>query len=363
MRGALKEMNTMKLPQYTIGEKSLSLIGSLCREHGSRVLVIGGRTALEKTREFVEASLKSSGIDSLDFAWYGGECTYGNIQSLSERVLDGQANVIIGIGGGKALDTAKVVAEKASLPLITVPTIASTCAAATLLSVIYTEQGYYDSIFLLNNPPVHILIDTEIIAKAPSRYLWAGIGDTISKYYEVEITTRGKRLNHSAAMGKALSVMCVDPLIQYGVKALESNERGETSVELEEVVLNIIITTGIVSMVVGEEYASACAHGLFNGLTILEQIEKHHLHGEVVAYGVLVLLMMDGQMEELKRLYGFYKSIKLPTSLEDIEVKNDKQYLDPVLDKAVRTEDVAKMPYKVTKDMFLEAIDKLERGI
>jgi glycerol dehydrogenase-like iron-containing ADH family enzyme len=356
-------MNTMKLPHYTIGGRSLALIGDFCSQYGSRALIIGGKTALAKTKGTVEASLKASGVGIIDFSWYGGECTYKNIDSLTETASEGQADLIIGIGGGKALDTAKVVAEKASLPLITVPTIASTCAATTLLSVIYTEQGDYDSVCLLNNPPVHILIDTEIIAKAPSRYLWAGIGDTISKYYEVEITTRGKRLSQSASMGKELSRLCVNPLIEYGVKALKSNDSGEVSFELEEVVLNIIITTGIVSMVVGEEYASACAHGLFYGLTILEQIEKNHLHGEVVAYGVLVLLMIDGQEKELKRLYKFYKSIKLPVSLADIDVTNDKEYLEPVLHKAVNTEDVAKMPYAVTKQMFLEAIEKLEMGI
>jgi len=141
---------------------------------------------------------------------------------------------------------------------------------------------------------------------------------------------------------------------------MEDNNNKLASFELEEVILNIIITTGIVSMVVGEENNGACAHGLFNALTSLGHIEKNHLHGEVVSYGVLVMLMLDGQNKELKKLYPFYKEINLPTTLKDLELVNDSVYLNPILEKAVRMEDVAKMPYKVTKDMLLEAIAKLE---
>jgi len=70
--------------------------------------------------------------------------------------------------------------------------------------------------------------------------------------------------------------------------------------------------------------------------------------------------MLDGQEEEFNKLYPFYKKIKLPTSLLDLEVENNKEYLNPILEKAVNMEDVAKMPYKVTKDMLLQAIKKLE---
>ena len=71
------------------------------------------------------------------------------------------------------------------------------------------------------------------------------------------------------------------------------------------------------------------AHGLFYGFTLLEEIEKNHLHGEVVAYGVLVLLMIDNQMQVVDKLYPFYKSVNLPTCLKDLDVINDRNYLEP----------------------------------
>lgn len=352
---------TVNFPSYSIGENALKDIGNIVKKHGKKVMIVGGKTAFEKTQDKIISSLKESEIYELDFFWYGGECTKLNMKAICNRVIEKSIDVIIGVGGGKALDTAKGAAEQAGLPVITVPTIAATCAATTPLSIVYTEHGDFEALFHLTKPPVHIFIDSDVIANAPSKYLWAGIGDTMAKYYEVDIATRGKRLSHRSSMAKELSSMCAFPLMKYGEKAIKDNVDGRTSFELEEVILNNIITTGIVSMLVGDENNGAAAHGLFYGFTLLEEIEKFHIHGEVVAYGVLVLLMMDNQQEKFEQLYAFYKMIKLPTCLQDIDVKNDRQYLENVLEKSIHAPDMLKMPYQVTKDMLYDAIQRLEK--
>ena len=353
-------MLTVKLPQYTVGNGILKDLGSICKKYGKRILVIGGNTALEKVGMSIVDYLKQENIEIIDFIWYGGECSYKNIDRIQTKAENLNIDVIVGVGGGKALDTAKAAGEKASIPVITIPTIAATCAATTPISVVYKDNGSFDSIYLLENLPAHILIDTDIIVNSPTKYLWAGIGDTLAKYYELEATTREKKLSHRVLMGKNLSTMCVEPLIAYGTKAIEDSSKGLNSFEFEETILNIIVTTGIVSMLIGEEFNGACAHGLFNALTSLEHIEKDHLHGEVVSYGILVMLMLDGQESEVERLYPFYKSISLPTSLEDLEIIHTIEYLESIVEDAIHMEDVKKMPYQVTKAMFLGAIDKLE---
>ncbi|AOY76095.1 iron-containing alcohol dehydrogenase family protein [Clostridium formicaceticum] len=351
---------TVKFPNYAIQENVLFSVGNVLKDYGKRVLVVGGKTALQKTTEQLRKSFANSNIHVIDFLWYGGECTFHNIDSIAERAKAEKADMIVGVGGGKAIDTAKGAAEKAGLLSFTIPTIAATCAATTPLSIVYTEKGDFEALFHLSQPPVHIFMDSGVIADAPAKYLWAGIGDTIAKYYEVGITTRGKTLSHSAMMGKEISIMCVEPLIQYGKKALLDSENKVASYELEQIILNNIISTGIVAMLVGDENNGAIAHGLFYGLTLLEEIEKHHLHGEVVAYGVLVLLAVDHQEEELDKLISFYKEVKLPTSLGDIDVKNDRNYLEAVLEKAIDAPDMKKTPYPVSKDMLFEAIQRLE---
>lgn len=355
-------MQQIRLPHYTIGTDVFSALAAFVIQGAyRRILLTGGHTALSITQPRIAAALAHHDELQLETLWHGGECTQENIHHLSETALKMDAELIIAAGGGKALDTAKGAAEIAGRPLITVPTIASTCAATTLLSILYTEHGNFASIMLLRNAPLHIFIDTGILANAPARYLWAGIGDTLSKFYEVELVTRGKELSHNAQMGKALSVLCAEPLLKYGLKALEDNRIKQATPDLTQVVLNIIISTGIVSNSVGDEYAAACAHGLFYGLTLLPQIEKHHLHGEVIAYAVLVLLMMDKRREEILRLYPFYHSLGLPTTLRALDVPLDRRLLSPVLKKAAAAEDTAKVPYRITPEMFYQAMVELEQ--
>lgn len=351
---------TVKFPSYTIQEDALLTVGVVLKGYGQRVLVVGGKTALEKVEEKLRRSLNQNKLDIVDFMWYGGECTNSNIDKIVEKAKTQKVDIIVGVGGGKALDTSKAAAEGAGIPSVTIPTTAATCAATTPLSILYTEQGDFQALLHLSAPPVHIFMDSGIIAEAPTKYLWAGIGDTLAKYYEVKLTTRGKKLSHSPAMAKELSIMCLEPLLEYGRKALEDSDNKIASYELEQVILNNIISTGIVSMLVGDENNGAIAHGTFYGFTLLEEIEKHHLHGEVVAYGVLLLLAIDKQEEELKRLITFYKEIKLPICLKDLDVKNDRVYLEAVLEKAVNAPDMKKVPYVVTKDMLFQAMQKLE---
>ncbi|HYE10201.1 MAG TPA: iron-containing alcohol dehydrogenase, partial [Patescibacteria group bacterium] len=234
---------TIRFPGYTIGENALRDLGNIVKQYGNKVMIVGGKTAFDKTKDKIQSSLRESGIYEIDFFWYGGECTKINMEAICNRVKAQEFDLIIGVGGGKALDTAKGAAEQVGLPVITVPTIAATCAATTPLSIVYTEHGDFEALFHLTKPPVHIFMDSDVLSKAPSKYLWAGIGDTMAKYYEVDITTRGKELSHRATMAKELSSMCAFPLMKYGEKAIRDNEAARSSFELEEVILNNIITT------------------------------------------------------------------------------------------------------------------------
>ncbi len=351
---------TVTFPNYTIGEDSLQGLADICLRYGRRILIVGGKTALEKAIPRIQNVLEGSGLEVVDFMWYGGECTYDNMELIAKRAREEKVDLIMGVGGGKAIDTAKGSAQKTDVPIITIPTIAATCAASTRLSVVYNEKGEFSSIYFFEKPPIHIFIDSEIISEAPAKYLWAGIGDTIAKHYECVLASRGDKLDHSSGMGREISRMCVGPMFQYGEKALEDCEKGISSFEIKQVILNNIISTGLVSMLADDRYNGALAHSLFYGLTILEHIEENHLHGEVVAYGVLVQLAMDNQIDELMRLYDFYKRIKLPTCLKDIGVRNDREYLEPVLENTVKGHDMEYLPYAVTKDMVFEGIQRLE---
>ena len=268
--------------------------------------------------------------------------------------------MIFGMGGGKALDTAKGTAEKAGLPIFTFPTIAATCAATTALSVAYKEDGNFDSFYFFDKPARHSFIDTEIIAHAPEKYLRAGIGDTLGKYFECHFAARGDRLEHSSALGREISNMCYLPLREYAEQALMECRENQAGVALQQAVLANIVSTGLVSLLVLDDYNCAIAHSVYYGLVLLPGFEEKNLHGDVVAYGVLVQLMVDGEAEQAKEMKGFLQKLGIRTTLEEMGAPIEREKLKLVLKEIVTGPDMEHIPYEVTENMIYEALCKVE---
>jgi len=306
-------------------------------------------------------ALTGSDLIIVDTVLYGHDCTYANIDRLAELAKELKVDMIFGMGGGKALDTAKGAADRAKLPIFTFPTIASTCAATTALSVVYKEDGNFDSFYYFDRPARHAFIDLQIIAKAPWKYLQAGMGDTIGKFFECHFSARGDKLTHSSALGREISNMCYEPLLEYGVQALKDCKEGKVSLSLEQAVLANIVSTGLVSLMVLDEYNCAIAHSVYYGLVLLPGFEEQFLHGNVVAYGVLVQLMVDGDREEALRLKAFMKELEIPTTLAEMNVSLERKYLQEVLVETVTGPDMEHIPYKVNEDMVYEAMIAVEQ--
>lgn len=212
-------------------------------------------------------------------------------------------------------------------------------------------------------PAMHAFIDTEVIANSPVRYMWAGIGDTYAKYYEATISSRDETLEHFTALGVNISQMCKDPVLLYGKKAYEDHKNHIASYELEQLVLAITVTTGLASIFLTRDftpdYNSGLAHAIFYALTKYPVIEKEHLHGEVVGFGVLFALLCDGQMEEFEKVYAFNKSIGLPTSLSDIDI-TDAEF-EETITRLPEMSDVRHYPYKITEEMMYAAWEELKK--
>lgn len=347
------------LPSYSIGTDVYDRIKELCPSYGKNVIVIGGKTAMEKAKEKIKAATADSSLEILDFIWYGGDSSFENVEMLKENPLVHKADMIFAVGGGRAIDTCKVLAHHLNKPIFTFPTIASNCAPCTAVCVMYDNKGVFKELYFRDKPTNHTFICTQIIAEAPKVFLWAGIGDALSKQYECTFSSRNDDLEHFNALGVQISKICTEPLLKNGKKALEDCEANIASYELEQVALDIIISTGLVSNLVINDYNSCLAHSIYYGMTELKQIEKNHLHGEVVSYGVLVLLLCDKQFDELDKVYKFCKSVGLPTRLSDLEVAKDE--LKIVIGKAMQTGDIVHVPYKITYEIIENSILELER--
>lgn len=348
-------------PSYTVGPEAYKEIPKYCRRCGSKAVVIGGHKAMAAAREKLMAVSAGGGLEITDFVWYGRDCTFEAARALEEMESVGCADMIFAVGGGKAVDTAKLVALDLGKPYFSFPTIASNCAAASSLSIVYQEDGSFcDFVYFLEGAR-HIFIDTDIIAGAPEQYLWAGIGDTYAKYYEVSLSARGEQLEHNKAVGVNLARMCRETMLEHGEQALKDNRSGVSSYDLEQTALTIIVVTGWVSMLVAHDhtmdYNGGVAHAFFYALCGLPGFEENHLHGAVVGLGVLMLLMIDGQEKECEMLREFNRKVSLPASLEDIGVTVED--VERVADRIIADEDVEHYPYKLTREMILDAARRL----
>lgn len=350
------------LPNYSIGDQIYDKIGSVCESYGKKVLVIGGKKALAAAYDKIERYVKQTNLKIIGKEIYGENCTYATVERLRQMPLYQEADMVFGVGGGKALDTVKCLCITDDKPVFAFPTIASNCSACTSVSIMYNEDGTFLKPHFFIRPVMHSFIDTEIIAKAPSQYLWAGIGDTYAKYYEAMISSRGERLEHFTSLGVAVSVMCRDPLIDYGKLAFEDHKKGLCTYNVEQVVLAIVVTTGIASIFLTKDftpdYNSGLAHAVFYAMTAYPVIEEKHLHGEVVAFGVLLALLVDHQYEEFEKIYQLNRSIGLPVSLEEIEI-TESQWQE-CMERIPNMSDIAHYPYRVTEKMLEEAMERLK---
>lgn len=358
------ENYSIYLPSYTIGANAYEKVAEICGAYGSKVAVIGGKKAIASMKEELEKALKGSSLQILDYIWYGGEATYENVEELIKNPKVQEADMLFAVGGGKATDTTKCLGVKIGKPVFSFPTIASNCSACTSVSIMYYPDGRFKEPFFYPAPPVHAFINTSVLVKSPAIYMWAGMGDTYAKYFESEMSSRGEDLEHYFQMGVNAAKMCYEPIMKYGVRGYESAQKGIVSKEYEQVVLAIVVSTAVASIYLTAEhtvhYNSGLAHAIFYSLTAYPHIEKNHLHGEVVSYGVLNLLLVDHNEEDFRKVYEFSKAVKLPTCLADLEFTTDS--IEELAKNAVVMKDVEHNAYPVTKEMLAEAMQELENA-
>lgn len=353
---------TVTLPHYSVGADCYKEVPEICSMYGKNAVVIGGKTALQKTRPYLEEALQDSALQVLDYLWYGGNSTDTNANNLISDPTVKKADMIFAVGGGRACDTVKFVASELHKPVFTFPTLASNCAAVTAIGVFYNDDGSLNR-YVYPTAPMHMFLNTAVIADSPRAYLWAGIGDALSKQYEAEYSSRNDALSHSALMGVRVAEICTDPLTEYGAEALVQCEKREAGFALEQVALDIIVSTGVTSLLVAPKtgeyyYNSTLAHCVYNGSTVTKH-HANHLHGEVVSLGVLCLLKQWGNEKELKRCLDFNYSIQLPVCFDDVEIEESE--FDAMADIFTKTTEWKTLKGSVTREQFLETMREMNR--
>lgn len=260
---------------------------------------------------------------------------------------------MVGIGGGKTIDTAKAVANPAGLPLVLVATIASTDAPTSSLSVVYTEEGEFLEYRFFGRNPDAVIVDTSLIAKAPVRFLVAGMGDGLSSYFEADASSRTRKEvvagGSPTQAALTLARLCYDPLLEYGLSARLAVEKEAVTRAVERVVEANTLLSGL-----GFESGElAAAHAILNGLTALEGTH-HYGHGEKVAFETTSMLMLEERPAEIvEEVVDFCLEVGLPVTLADIGLGDaSREDLEKVAEAAcVEGETIHNEPFEVYPQM------------
>ena len=343
--------------KYLQGAGEMKNLGTYAAKSGKKALVLISKGGYKRIGKTIEESFAESTCEVV-FDYFNGECCNSEIDRLVKIVKDEQCDLTIGIGGGKIFDTAKAVAYYAGTPVFICPTIASTDAPCSALSVIYTEEGVFEKYLFLPANPNLVLMDTDIITKSPVRLTVAGMGDALATYFEARAcqasgatTCAGGQVTQAAI---ALAKLCFDTLMAEGVKAKLAVEAGVCTTAVEKVIEANTLLSGMGF----ESGGLAGAHAIHNGLTCIK--DCHHLyHGEKVAFGTLTQLVLENADEDLlDEVITFCMDVGLPTTFADLGIEHpDKDALMEAATLAASPDDtLGNEPLEVTPDKVYAAM-------
>lgn len=344
--------------QVIRGTGALEQVGDAIARLGSRPLLVGGNHTLQVIQPRLEPVLTAQNC-TIAQASYGADCSESALVSLKQAVAAHHADLIIGVGGGKALDAAKLLADQCRLPIVTIPTSGATCAAWTALSNIYSDAGAFLYDVSLSRCPDLLVLDYDLVATASQRMLVAGIGDAIAKWYEASVSSGQSDKTFLIAAVQQARVLR-DILFQKSAIALQE-PGGEA---WREVVDATVLMAGVIGGIGGAQCRTVAAHAVHNGLTHL--LESHGtLHGEKVAFGILVQLRLEEMIQgnrlattSRQQLLKFYGEIGLPQTLIDlglaeVSIANLQNAAEIA---CADSSDIHRLPFKVAPTQLMAAM-------
>lgn len=358
--------------KYVQGEDELLNLGYFVKTFGESALLIAHPDDVARVKDKLDSTAEKFGITFVE-SKFNGECSRQEVARLQEVASNNGCACTIGLGGGKAIDTAKCVAKGEAL--IIVPTIAATDAPTSHSAVLYTPEGAFDDYAYFKQSPSVVLIDTSVIAKAPTRFLVSGMGDALSTYFEARATANSySNVNAGLPCGFregvcgpakatntafALAKLCYETLLKDGAKAKTACDCNMVTPALENIIEANILLSGLGF----ESGGLAGAHAIHDGLTILEGTHKY-LHGEKVAFGTIAQLVLENaEQEEIDKVLDFCLEVGLPVCLADIGVDSiTSEELFEVAKKAcILEESIHSMPFPITVEAVAAAIKTADR--
>ncbi|MBX9666810.1 MAG: glycerol dehydrogenase [Candidatus Obscuribacterales bacterium] len=345
--------------RYVQGRDATASLGSEIEKLGlgKKACLVASRSALKLLTDTWKATLTAHNI-SYALTEFGGECSRAEIDRIKSIATENKSELVIGAGGGKVLDTARAVASELDVPVVNCPTAASSDSPCSALSVVYTESGEFSTYLFYKKNPELVVVDTSVIAQAPVRLLIAGMGDALATMFEAQTVINAGKKNQlggaTSLSALALAEVCYKTLINDSIEAIDAVSNRAVTPALERIVEANTLLSGLGF----ESGGLAVAHSVHNGLTVLSETHNYY-HGEKVAFGLLVQLVMEGKgLDLISPILEYCSDVGLPITLGEIGINDlNRESLRRVAERTVMEGETAhNEPFEVTSPMVFDAI-------
>jgi len=352
--------------RYLQGKNVIDQLGrymSILPSRRPAVLITEG--GKQRLGQRIETGLLEAGVKPL-IVLFKGECCVEEIERVAAEIRKSgqEADALIAVGGGKCLDAGKCVSFRLEVPLVICPTIASTDAPCSAVSVLYTKDGVGIGPEFFPNSPALVVVDTQIIADSPPRHFIAGMGDAIATYYEARTcflnpaarNMVGGRLT-IAAMG--LAELCAKTIFEDASRAIRAIRNKEVDASVERVVEANTLLSGVGF----ESGGLAAAHAIAAGLTVIPILHEKYLHGELVGIGLVSQLILEDEPEEARRIARFLAEVGLPVFAGHLllDIHRDTEAVRSAMTSAMKEPFANNEPFDLNPEMLFSAFGEADR--
>ena len=303
--------HTMELPRkIVVGEKNIANIGNFLKslKNTKKVSLISGSNVKKIVQKKIQKHFDLAKIENI---WYLAKTNdTKSIRDIEKKVSQNKSDLIIGIGGGRSVDIAKMIGFNLALPFVSVPTSASHDGLASPFVSIKGEKPHS----LVTTAPLGVFVDVDIMKRAPKKLLASGCGDLIAKITAVRDwqLSRDKTGEYYGRYSADLASMSAKIL-------MESSERfSKKGLDVREIV-EALISAGVASCIAGSSRPCSGAEHLFSHA--VDKLEPGvGLHGEKCGIGTIMMAKLQGQ--DWKKIVNTLKNVGAPTTAKEIGLKS-----------------------------------------
>jgi len=292
-----------------MGPRVITRVADVCKRlcPGRHALIVADLTTFKLVGEKVQRSLKRADFEVGHVLI--GQADLATVARV-RKLVGSKADFLLGIGGGKCIDVAKLASFRSGRPFVSVPTAASHDGIASSRASI---KGGRKPTSIQTHAPIAIVADTLIIKRAPHRLLAAGCGDLMANFTAVRDWGLARRLRNEpySEYAAALSLMSAQIVMENAEIIRKHTE------ESVRKVVKALISSSVAMGIAGSSRPASGAEHLFSH-ALDRIVPKPALHGEQCGVGAIMMAYLQG--EDWRAIKEALRTIGAPTNAKELGI-------------------------------------------